>query len=167
MTTHRHPPRPSDDLEGADELSSSAFRAFHRALRLHHRVLMRVCARHGVHHGQAMCLRLLASGRNVAQRDLTRMLHVSPPTAAKMLASMERSGLVRRRPDATDARLVRVELTAAGQAQERAMRAAAGDYAQRTFGSLPRAERAELARLLAKLGDSIERIADEDEEAAR
>ena len=48
------------ELEGLDDLSARTFRAFHRALRLHHRALMRAFARHGIHHGQAMCLRLLA-----------------------------------------------------------------------------------------------------------
>ena len=83
-----------------------------------------------------------------------------------MVGSMEKAGLVRRRPDAADARLVRVELTDAGRAQERAMRAAAGEYVERTFGALPENERLELARLLEKLGDRIEQAAAEPDEAA-
>ena len=77
---------------------------------------------------------------------------------------MERAGLVRRRPDAADARLVRVELTEAGRAQERAMHAAAGEYVELTFGALPERERRELARLLEKLGDRIEQVDGELEE---
>ena len=92
---------------------------------------MRAFARHGIHHGQAMCLRLLSSAPDVTQRDLARALHVSSPTVTRMVGSMEKAGLVRRRPDAADARLVRVELTEAGRAQERAMRAAAGEYVER------------------------------------
>ena len=80
---------------------------------------------------------------------------------------MEKAGLVRRRPDAADARLVRVELTEAGRAQERAMRAAAGEYVEDTFGALPEKERVELARLLEKLGDRIEQVAGEADDAAR
>lgn len=161
-TPGSHLPPPA--LPGVDDLSTRAFRAFHRALRLHHRVLMRAFARHGIHHGQAMCLRLLSAADDVTQRDLARALHVSSPTVTKMVGSMERAGLVRRRPDAADARLVRVELTQAGRAQEREMHAAAGEYVELTFGALPERERRELARLLEKLGDRIELVDGELEE---
>jgi DNA-binding MarR family transcriptional regulator len=148
-----------DELEGTDDLSADAFRAFHRALRLHGRVLMQALAEHGIHHGQAMCLRLLASEGELTQRDLAGELHVSSPTVTRMVGSMERAGLVRRRPDAGDARLVRVELTDAGRCQEREMRAAAAVYTERTFARLPAGERRELARLLDKLSDSIAEVA--------
>jgi DNA-binding MarR family transcriptional regulator len=151
-------------LPGVDDVSTRAFRAFHRALRLHHRALMRAFARHGIHHGQAMCLRLLTAADDVTQRDLARSLHVSSPTVTKMVGSMERAGLVRRRPDAADARLVRVEITDAGRDQEREMHAAAGEYVELTFGALSERERRELARLLEKLGDRIELVAAEPEE---
>ena len=148
-----------DDLEGIDDVSADVFRAFHRALRLHRRVLMQTLAEHGIHHGQAMCLRLLASEGELTQRDLASDLHVSSPTVTRMVASMERAGLVRRRQDTADARLVRVELTDAGLRQEREMRAAAGAYTQCTFARLSEAERRELARLLDKLSDSIAEVA--------
>jgi MarR family transcriptional regulator, organic hydroperoxide resistance regulator len=152
-------------LPGVDDVSTRAFRAFHRALRLHHRALMRAFARHGIHHGQAMCLRLLSAADDVTQRDLARALHVSSPTVTKMVGSMERAGLVRRRPDAEDARLVRVELTEAGRVQEHEMHAAAGEYVEHTFGTLTEKERLDLARLLEKLGDRIELVMDEPEQS--
>jgi DNA-binding MarR family transcriptional regulator len=148
------------DIEGVDDLSARCFRAFHRALRLHGRVLMRALAAKGFHHGQAMCLRMLSHEDAVTQRDLAKTLHVSPPTVTRMVSSMERAGLVRRRADAGDARLVRVELTDAGRAQEREMHAAAGVYVGRTFGALSEQERRDLARLLEKLGDRLEAEAD-------
>jgi DNA-binding MarR family transcriptional regulator len=145
-------------LVGADEASAAAFRAFHRALRLHRRALMQAFAAHGIHHGQAMCLRLLADGE-ATQRDLAGELHVSSPTGTRMVTSMERAGLVRRYPDEADARLVRVELTDAGRAQEREMRAAAGEYVERTFATLTEGERRDLARLLDTLADRIAEVA--------
>jgi DNA-binding MarR family transcriptional regulator len=81
-----------------------------------------------------------------------------------MVGSMERAGLVRRRPDAADARLVRVELTDAGRVREGEMHAAAGEYVELTFGALSERERRDLARLLEKLGDRIESVAAEPEE---
>lgn len=149
----------ADGPVGADETSADAFRAFHRALRLHRRALMQAFAARGIHHGQAMCLRLLAGGGEITQRDLAGELHVSSPTVTKMVTSMERTGLVRRYPDQADARLVRVELTDAGRAQEEEMRVAAGEYVERTFAALAVGERRELARLLDKLADRIAEVA--------
>ena len=149
----------SDELVGADVLSADVFRAFHRAVRLHRRVLMQALAEHGIHHGQAMCLRLLANGGELTQRDLACELHVSSPTVTRMVGSMERAGLVRRRPDTADARLVRVELTDTGRRQEREMRAAAAAYTECTFARLDEGERRELARLLDTLSDSIAEVA--------
>ena len=151
MTSHRVPAHP-ESLDGVDELSSRVFRAFIGTVRLHRRLMTQVLADHGVHHGQAMCLHLLVANDGIAQRDLARAMHVAPPTVTRMLHSMEKAGLVRRRPDAADARLTSVELTEAGRAEEKEMRAAAAEYVNATIGTLPEADRRELARLLEELG---------------
>jgi DNA-binding MarR family transcriptional regulator len=148
-----------DTLEGVDELSAQVFRAFLGTLRLHRRLMTQALADHGVHHGQAMCLRLLAVNDGITQRDMAEALHVAPPTVTRMLHSMQKAGLVRRSPDAVDQRLTRVELTAAGRAEELRMRAAAADYVNATVATLPEADRRELVRLLGDLGASISRAA--------
>jgi DNA-binding MarR family transcriptional regulator len=155
--TDPRPPALPESLDGVDDLSSRVFRAFVGALRLHRRLMMQALADRGIHHGQAMCLRLLIVNEGIAQRDLAKALHVAPPTLTKMLHSMEKAGLVRRRPDAADARLTRVELTEAGRAEEKEMRVVAAGYVNTTIGALPEDDRRELARLLEALGDSIER----------
>jgi len=156
MTGHWVPAHP-ESLDGVDELSSRVFGAFIGALRLHRRLMMQVLADRGVHHGQAMCLHLLVANDDIAQRDLAKAMHVTPPTLTRMLHSMEKAGLVRRRPDAADARLTRVELTDAGRAEEKEMRAAAAEYVNATIGTLTKDDRRDLARLLEALGATIER----------
>lgn len=153
------------DLEGVDEPSSHVFRSFLRVLHLHRRVMMRTLAEHGIHPGQAICLRLLAANDGIAQRDLADALHVARPTVTKMLHSMERARLVRRRADAVDQRLTRVYLTAAGRAEEKEMRAAAAGYVNATIATLPEADRRELARLLDLLGGTISRAGAAPEDA--
>ncbi len=155
---HRHAmPILPTKLEGVDELSSQVFRALMATMRQHGRLMMQQLRAHGLHPGQAMCLRLLSVNDSITQRDLADVLHVARPTVTKMLNSMEKAGLVRRRPDVTDARLTRVELTAAGRAEETKMNAAAADYVNSTIATLPEADRRELARLLEGLGASIQR----------
>ena len=165
LTELRLPAMP-DALDGVDDLSSAAFRAFMGTLRLHRRLMMQALADRGIHPGQAMCLRLLIGNEGITQRDLAKAMHVAPPTLTRMLNSMEKAGLVRRRPDAADARLTCVELTDAGRAEEKLMRAAAGEYVNATIGTLPEDDRRELTRLLEALGATIERASAAREAAA-
>jgi DNA-binding MarR family transcriptional regulator len=148
-----------DSLDGVDDLSSAAFRALIGALRLHRRLMMQALADRDIHPGQAMCLRLLIANDGITQRDLAKALYVAPPTLTKMLHSMEKAGLVRRRPDAADTRLTRVELTDAGRVMEKRMRAAAAEYVNATIGTLSEDDRRDLARLLDALAATIERAA--------
>jgi DNA-binding MarR family transcriptional regulator len=157
---HRHAmPTLPETLEGVDGLSSQVFRTFMATMRQHGRLMMQELRDHGLHPGQAMCLRLLSANDGITQRDLAGALHVARPTVTKMLNSMEKAGLVRRRPDAADARLTCVELTSAGRAEEKKMNLAAADYVNSTIATLPEDDRRELARLLDDLGASIQRAA--------
>lgn len=147
------------DLEGVDQLSARAFRALITTAKLHFNNMMAAVADGRSHRGQAMCLRLLSANDGAAQRDVARMLHVSPPTVSKMLTAMEKAGLVERRPDEIDQRLTRVYITAAGRERSDEMGVAVGEYVNATFATLSEHERRELARLLEKLGARISEVA--------
>jgi DNA-binding MarR family transcriptional regulator len=144
-------------LEGVDELSERAFRTFLTTARLNFRHMMTTMAGSRSHPGQAMCLRLLGVNDGAAQRDVARTLHVSPPTVSKMLGSMEKAGLLERRPDETDQRLTRVYLTDAGRERDQQMGVAMGEYVNATFATLSERDRRDLARLLDKLAEGIRR----------
>jgi DNA-binding MarR family transcriptional regulator len=164
------------ELEGVDELSARAFRAFLATAKLHFKNMMATMAGGRTHPGQAMCLRLLSVNDGATQRDVARMLHVAPPTVSKMLSTMEKAGLVERRPDETDQRLTRVYLTDAGRERSDEMGVAVSEYVNATFATLSERDRRDLARLLEKLGARISEVAAEqascdpaagDEEAGR
>jgi DNA-binding MarR family transcriptional regulator len=76
-----------------------------------------------------------------------------------MLRTMEKAGLVERRTDEADQRLLRVYLTESGRERGDEMGAAVGEYVNATFATLSERERRELARLLEKLGARIAQIA--------
>ena len=68
---HRHAiPILPETLDGVDELSSDVFRTFMATMRQHGRLMMQEMRDHGLHHGQAMCLRLLSANDGITQRDL-------------------------------------------------------------------------------------------------
>ncbi len=85
--------------------------------------------------------------------DLSGRLHIAPRSATEVVDALESRDLVRRRPDPGDRRATLVELTEHGAEVMTAIRAARGNDAERAFGRLSPADRAELARILGQLRD--------------
>lgn len=54
--------------------------------------------------------------RSFSQRDLARMLHISPPAVTNSLKAMEKNGYIAREPEESDARRNRILLTEKGRA---------------------------------------------------
>ncbi len=65
----------------------------------------------GIHVGQDMILMMLWEKDGVTQSEIIRSLNVEPPTITKMINRMEKTGLLERRRDLTDARVSRIFLT--------------------------------------------------------
>jgi DNA-binding MarR family transcriptional regulator len=68
----------------------------------------------GVGPARLSALSVLVFGGPMRLTELARAEQVRPPTMTKIVAGLERLGLVRRRSDANDARAVRLEATAKG-----------------------------------------------------
>jgi DNA-binding MarR family transcriptional regulator len=146
-------PHPLPD--GSDPLSASVLMGLRRVMRLNRQLLMRNTSDLGGHPAQAGCLRVLRAHEDMTQRDLGELLFVSPAALTTMLQRMERQGLIVRRPDETDQRLVRIRLTEDGRELSDQMLSAFATYVDTTIGPLSVADRTELARLLELLGDNL------------
>jgi DNA-binding MarR family transcriptional regulator len=70
--------------------------------------------RTGVGPARLSALSVLVFAGSMRLTDLARIEQVKPPTMTKVIAGLESHGLVRRRPDAEDARAVRVQATPRG-----------------------------------------------------
>jgi len=81
---------------------------------------------------------------------------VSAPTATRMLTGLERSGLVERRTCTRDRRVVRIALSDDGAERMAGKRERIGARHEELFRSLAPGERAQAARLLARLAAAIE-----------
>lgn len=68
-------------------------------------------------HGQNRSLALLARNEGMKQADLARNAHVRPSSVSEVLERLEKSGLIERRRDQKDRRVLRVYLTDKGSAQ--------------------------------------------------
>ena len=59
-------------------------------------------------------LKEAANAEGASQRELAQHMRIEPPTLTRHLDKLEADGLVERRPDPDDRRVVRVDVTAAG-----------------------------------------------------
>jgi MarR family transcriptional regulator, organic hydroperoxide resistance regulator len=69
-----------------------------------------------IHVGQENLVYRLAAEEGVSQTQLAGSLCLDASTVTKMLARLERDGVIERRSDADDARILRVYLTSQGKA---------------------------------------------------
>lgn len=126
--------------------------AFARALRARHGELL---ARHGLHPGQDVLLQAIWADPGMRQTDLAARLAVEPPTVARMVRRLERSGLVERRRDADDARAMRIHPTARSRLLEMLVRRAWTELDEELIAGLGNADAERLRRLAAQAGGAL------------
>ncbi len=115
--------------------------------------------------GARAILSMLAVSDGQCQRELVQKTHLRPPTVSVILQKMEEEGMVERRSDDGDRRIIRVYLTDYG----RAMDARAIARIQKTdalaLAGLSEEETATLMTLLGRIRDNL--IASDEKEEGR
>jgi DNA-binding MarR family transcriptional regulator len=101
-------------------------------------------------------LQLLRDGP-LSQRELAERIGVEPPTVTRMLQRLELAGIVERRPDKHDARVVRVCLSAHGRALQPPAEEVWNIIEARTISGLSDAEVEQLRALLTRVLDNLRR----------
>lgn len=89
--------------------------SFVKAFKALQDTLTTTLAKYGVHPGQNMMLSALADQDGRTPRELSERLGITGPTVVKAAQRMEAAGLVARRRDDKDGRLVRIYLTERGR----------------------------------------------------
>lgn len=92
--------------------------------------------RHGVRSGQQWILRRLWDEDGQTPGEIARQLELSTPTVTKAAMRMEAAGLIDRRPDPHDARLVRLFLSPRGRALEKTVADEMAQLARRSLATL-------------------------------
>ncbi|HWW45297.1 MAG TPA: MarR family transcriptional regulator [Acidimicrobiia bacterium] len=128
-----------------------------RQLAMTGRVVQDRFDRHLGRHGSSLAvwvvLRSAAHEEGLSQRELARRVRVEAPTLVRHLDRMERDGLVVRRRDTRDRRVVRVCLTDTGRARHAELRAVAADVDGQLRSLLTADEARTLERLLQRIRD--------------
>ena len=146
---------PHRDLAGGpgsdgDETLSEAFMSVARQLRGTSQATL---APWEITPAQLRALRALGHHGTQRMSELSEHLHIAARSATEVVEALESRGLVQRRPDPGDRRATLAELTDDGASVLSAIRAARGTETERIFNRLSAADKAHLARILAKLRD--------------
>ncbi|MEP6591382.1 MAG: MarR family transcriptional regulator [Gemmatimonadota bacterium] len=115
--------------------------------RSHRARLAALLAPHGVHPGQDLLLLAIWDEPGMRQTTLATRLVVEPPTVTRMVQRLERSGLVERRRDPHDARVLRIHPTPRSRLLEGAVRRAWHDIDDRLIDAMGRDDAERLRRL--------------------
>ncbi|WP_031512234.1 MarR family winged helix-turn-helix transcriptional regulator [Streptomyces sp. NRRL F-5123] len=107
--------------------------------------------RHGLHYGQHHLLAALWERDGRTPGEVAAKLHVTTPTVVKMADRMTASGLLERRRDDRDNRLVRLWLTDAGRALREPVETERLRLEQQVTAGLGAAEREQLMAALGKV----------------
>jgi MarR family transcriptional regulator, organic hydroperoxide resistance regulator len=105
--------------------------------------------RHGLHYGQDLVLAVLWERDGRTPGEVAAALRVTTPTIVKMATRMTAAGLLTRRRDDRDNRLVRLWLTESGQALKEPVRAARQSLEDAVTADLTETERWHLLNTLA------------------
>jgi MarR family transcriptional regulator, organic hydroperoxide resistance regulator len=108
-------------------------------------------SRHGVRVGQHIVLSALWDQDGMAPGEIARRLGATTPTIVNTATRMEEAGLVARRPDPADARLVRLYLTPHGLSVREPVREARATMEQHATATLTAPERDHLRSALVKI----------------
>lgn len=111
--------------------------------------------------GARAILSMIAVSDGLCQRELVKETHLRPPTVSVILQKMEEAGMVERRSDAEDRRIVRVHLTERGREADAKMIARIQQNDARALSGLSEEEIDVLMRLLARIRDNL--LPDEEE----
>jgi MarR family transcriptional regulator, organic hydroperoxide resistance regulator len=122
-------------------------------------------SRHGVRVGQNLVIDALTADDGLTPGELAQRLHVTTPTIVKMATRMEAAGLLTRRRDEKDARLVRLYLTDHARSLHELIEDELSRLQERATAGLSPEERRDLERALTTIIQNLERIAPATDEA--
>ena len=115
----------------------------------------------GVQNGYRQLLFHLSRMDGVSQLELARDTHLKAPTVSVTLKGMEADGLVVRRGDENDARVIHVYLTEKGRKTDDKIREIHHMLDSRMTEGIPQSELDALVATLTKLRDNMLRITEE------
>ncbi|WP_371614662.1 MarR family winged helix-turn-helix transcriptional regulator [Streptomyces sp. NBC_00454] len=148
---------PTESAERADSTDSVLAEQLLRLTRRLHRIQKRHLEPLGITPAQSRLLRTVAhlsAGQPPRMADLAARLEVVPRAVTTLVDGLEAADRVRRVPDPSNRRVIRIELTDSGRATLRRLRNARTDAAEEILAPLTADQREVLGGLLNALADA-------------
>jgi DNA-binding MarR family transcriptional regulator len=120
-----------------------------------HVSLEEIVSAHGLGIPQYVVLSFLAETPGLANADLARRAFVTPQSMNEVLKQLESAGLVERRPNPTNARILNAYLTRSGSRKRRAVSSQVQELDARLLSGLTGDERKNLNRALLTVIDNM------------
>lgn len=128
---------------------------FLQVLRYHFIRYHHLLGRVGLHRGQPLVLALLWEKDGRTQGEIAEALRLRPATVTVVLRRMEKAGLLERKSDPEDLRIVRVYLTERGRALEKDVRAIHDTLERECFAHFTAEEKALLREFLIRMRENL------------
>lgn len=116
----------------------------------------------GLHPGQIPIIMLLAEHEDMSQKDIAEELHVKPPTVNVMVQRMEKAGIIGRRHDPDDQRVIRVFLTEKGRQMKRCAARQVEKNEEYVLKGFTEAEKCLFRRFMEQIIENISYIPEEN-----
>lgn len=113
--------------------------------------------------GQGKLLSILMENPGISQKALAELLHVRPQTLGEQLVKLEINGLIERRTNDYDKRVINIFLTDNGAASAKELSEKSEDTIAKIFADMQDCELDQLLALVQKLNTSIESNVDMSE----
>jgi len=140
--------------------SESLTHLMSHVMKLHRHTLHLLLQEQGieVYPGQPPLLFRLSEEDGQSQKELAKKLRIQPATLTVMLTRMEKTGLVKRRPDERDQRISRVYLTEQGRQAIQAVKDTMQSLEVSSFEDFTTEEKLLLRRFLLHLQDNLKKL---------
>lgn len=109
----------------------------------------------GVYPGQVPLLKTLAKSDGLSQRELSSTLCIRPSTVTVTLRRMERNGLIERRRDQFDQRVIRIYMTERGRASIRDIDRVVDRLEEQVFTNFTNEEKILIKRMLIQMQNNL------------
>ena len=130
---------------------------FQHTNRLFQELRRRLASLHGLEEAQPRIMGILAHNPGISQRVLSERLAITPASTTAQVQKMEIQGLIERRPDPDDQRVLRLYLTEKGREIDRNLVAGLDGLEATFLEGLGQEEITEFRRLLLHIHDNCHR----------
>ncbi|PRX18518.1 MarR family transcriptional regulator [Orenia metallireducens] len=121
----------------------------------HHQQIHKLLHDLDIHRGQPPLLHLLYEEEGKNQKEISKILHLSAATVAKMVKRMERSGFITKKQDPNDHRMSRIYLTTKGKEIKKKLDKVENEIEEKIIAGFSTEEQILLKRFLIQIQDNL------------